>query len=125
MHDEFRKRTQEALELAHSFGFKGTEQALVDILEAHECDLLVCSKDTTTSELLVKANIETDQGKYLDLYSLDVDESNSYISIVSNAKPLFKAFHKEREQSGRKQYYYTDDMYEFNYVFLRLLSLIY
>ncbi|MEM9076748.1 MAG: hypothetical protein AAGC43_06905 [Bacteroidota bacterium] len=70
--------------------------------------------DKTT--VYFKADIQTDQGKYLDLYSLDVDESNSYISIVSNAKPVFKAFHKEREQSGRKQYYYTDDMYEFNYV---------
>ena len=63
-----------------------------------------------------KADIQTDQGKFIDLYSLDVNESSGYISIVSEAKPVFKAFHKERERSGRKQYYYTDDMYEFNYV---------
>lgn len=68
------------------------------------------------STVYFKADIQTDQGKHLDLYSLNVDESNSYISISSEAKPVFKAFHKERERSGRKQYYYTDDMYEFNYV---------
>ena len=68
------------------------------------------------STIYFKADIQTDEGKYLDLYSLDVDESNSYIAITSEAKPVFKAFHKEREKSGRKQYYYTDDMYEFNYV---------
>ncbi|PRX57157.1 hypothetical protein [Flagellimonas meridianipacifica] len=68
------------------------------------------------STIYFKADIQTDQGKYLDLYSLDVNESNGYVSISSEAKQVFKAFHKEREQSGRKRYYYTDDMYEFNYV---------
>ncbi|WP_435624255.1 hypothetical protein [Flagellimonas sp.] len=68
------------------------------------------------STIYFKADIQTDEGKYLDLYSLDVNESNSYIAITSEAKPVFKAFHKEREKSGRKHYYYTDDMYEFNYV---------
>ena len=68
------------------------------------------------STIYFKADIQTDEGKFIDLYSLDVEETSGYISIVSNAKPVFKAFHKERERSGKKRYYYTDDMYEFNYV---------
>ncbi|TAI47351.1 hypothetical protein [Flagellimonas allohymeniacidonis] len=67
------------------------------------------------STVYFKADIQTDEGKYLDLYQLDIKESSQYISIVSEAEPVFKAFHKERQQSGKK-YYYTDDMYDFNYV---------
>nr|WP_298995684.1 hypothetical protein [uncultured Allomuricauda sp.] len=84
----------------------------LDVKFASEIEVKTWDKST----IYFKADIQTDQGKFLDLYSLDVNESNSYVSITSDAKPVFKAFHKEREQSGRKRYYYTDDMYEFNYV---------
>ena len=56
MHDEFRKRTQEALELARSFGFQGTEQALVDILQAHERRFWAGGKDTISSELFAQVH---------------------------------------------------------------------
>ena len=68
------------------------------------------------STVYFKADIQTDQGKYLDLYKLDIDEGNGYISIVSEAEPVFKAFHKERKERNGRRYYYTDDMYDFNYV---------
>lgn len=83
----------------------------VEVKFASEIEVKTWDKST----VYFKADISTDEGKYLELYELDIDEGNGYISIVSEAEQVFKAFHKEREQSGRK-YYYTDDMYDFNYV---------
>ena len=54
MNDDFRERAKEALKLAKAFGFKGTEQALVDILEDHDRLLLASSRDTATNELLAR-----------------------------------------------------------------------
>lgn len=66
--------------------------------------------------VFIKADIQTDKGKHIDLYELNIDQSQEEISIVSEAEPVFKAFHKENKETGGKRYYYTDDMYDFNYV---------
>nr|WP_299339597.1 hypothetical protein [Allomuricauda sp.] len=71
------------------------------------------------STVYFKADISTDDGKYLDLFTVDFKETDSYISIVSEAEPLFKAFHDERNRNNpdkKKRYYYANQMYEFNYV---------
>ena len=56
MSDEFAKRAQEAIELARAFGFKGTEQALVNIFETHQHLPVFCSKDTHAAEPSAKVN---------------------------------------------------------------------
>ena len=66
-----------------------------------------------------KADIVTEDGKYLDLYKLDVTESSSSISIISDPQDLFDAFYDEWNKNrpeGQKRYYHTKDTYRFNYV---------
>jgi len=71
------------------------------------------------SDIYFKADLTTEDGKYLDLYTLDIDERSSTISIISNAKPIFKAFRKEWNKTNSKSnngYYNSGDRYKFNYV---------
>jgi DUF4097 and DUF4098 domain-containing protein YvlB len=65
-----------------------------------------------------KADISTEDGKYLDLYNLKVKEANGFISISSQTEKILKAFHDEWNKTRRDSYkhYYTSDMYEFDYV---------
>ncbi|NAS10765.1 DUF4097 family beta strand repeat-containing protein [Poritiphilus flavus] len=64
-----------------------------------------------------KADLTTEDGKYLDQYVLDIREDDLRIEIASNAKPLFKKFQQEREKlnPGKKDYCCYDFDYEFNY----------
>ena len=71
------------------------------------------------SEVYFKADIETEDGKYLDLYKLDVKESNNAITIVSEPKDIFEQFQKEwraKHSKKDKKYYSWGNEYEFNYV---------
>ena len=71
------------------------------------------------SEVYFKANIETEDGKYLDLYKLDVMESNNAITIVSEPEDIFEEFQKEwraKHSKKDKKYYSWGNEYEFNYV---------
>lgn len=71
------------------------------------------------STVYFKADISTEDGKYLELYQLNVKESNGSISISSETKAIFEAFHDEwnkRQTKDGRRHYYTSDMYEFNYV---------
>lgn len=71
------------------------------------------------STIYFKADIRTEDDKYLDLYKLNVDESSGYIGIESDAEDVFKAFHDEWNKNrpeGKHRYYHSGDMYRFNYV---------
>ncbi len=71
------------------------------------------------STVYFKADITTKDGKYLDAYKLDIDESSKFISIASDAEGLFKKFQDEWNNANpnrKKRYYINGDTYEFNYV---------
>lgn len=72
-------------------------------------------------------NLKTEDGKFLDLYTLEVSEGESTIEIKSDATPVFEAFQREyekdhpREKKDHKEegIYYTESRgpeHEFNYV---------
>ncbi|NJB71719.1 hypothetical protein GGR42_002181 [Saonia flava] len=87
----------------------------VELKFASEIEVKTWDKST----IYFKADIFTEDGKYLDLYELDVKENSSTISIVSNAEPIFKKIWDEYEKNNpgkRKRYFSTGDEYEFNYV---------
>ena len=66
-----------------------------------------------------KADIYTKDGKYLDLYKVNIDEGSRTISIDSDTEALLKQFWEDRKKKypGKKRYYYnSDEWYEFNYV---------
>ncbi len=71
------------------------------------------------SNVYFKADISTEDGKYLDLYNLKVEETNGFISISSETEKILEAFqdewNKNRPRDGQR-HYYTSDRYEFNYV---------
>ncbi len=76
-------------------------------------------KTWNESKVYFKAMIYTEDGKYLDAYELDVKENTNTISIVSNARPIFKKFYDEWNKNNpgkKKRYYNTGDRYEFNYI---------
>ncbi|MGX1928320.1 hypothetical protein [Flagellimonas sp. 2504JD4-2] len=90
---------------------------IIDVEVKFASDIEVKTWDKST--VYFKADINTDEGKYLELYKLNVKEGNGLISIASETDDIFKAFHdewdKKRSKDGRK-HYYTSNMYEFNYV---------
>ena len=66
-----------------------------------------------------KANIYTEDEKFIDLYELDIDKSSGNVSITSDAMPVFEAFRKDcvKNHPDRKRYCYNSgDLYKFNYV---------
>lgn len=71
------------------------------------------------STVYLKADITTKNGKFIDLYNLDIDENVSTLDIEEDAIPVFKAFQDEwdRNHPGSKNRgFMEDDTYEFNYV---------
>ena len=60
-----------------------------------------------------KATLEAEKEEYLDLYQLEVEETNSKISIASDTKAIFEAL-KEARKKTKRNYYYSD--YTFDYV---------
>lgn len=85
----------------------------VDVKFASDIEVKTWDKST----VYFKADIQTDEGKYLDLYQLEVEESQGYIDIKSKTKELFEAFHDEWNSNNpdKRRYYHTNKMYEFNY----------
>ncbi len=94
-----------------NINYSGQDISL-DVKFASQIEVKTWDKST----VYFKADIQTDQGKHIDLYKLDIDQTDKHISIASEAEPVFKAFHKENKERNGRRYYYTDDMYEFNYV---------
>ncbi|TMM58670.1 hypothetical protein FEE95_04370 [Maribacter algarum] len=80
---------------------------------------LIEVKTWDKSTVYFKVDLTTEDGKFQDMYELDIDEGSSTIYIESKAEPVFKAFHEEWNKNNpdkKKRYYNTGDMYEFNYV---------
>ncbi len=89
----------------------------IDLDVKFASDIEVKTWDKST--VYFKADITTEDGKFLDLYKLDIDENSSSISITSEAEALFKAFYDEWNKNapeGKKRYYHTNDTYKFDYV---------
>ncbi|WP_159076353.1 hypothetical protein [Flagellimonas amoyensis] len=89
----------------------------IDLDVKFASDIEVKTWDKST--VYFKADITTKDGKFLDLYKLNIDESSSSITIASDAKPIFEAFYDEWNKNNpdkKKRYYTTGDTYEFNYV---------
>lgn len=97
-----------------NFNYSGQTIEL-DVKFAHQIEVKTWDKST----IYFKADITTEDGKFIDLYKLDIDESSSSLLIASDAKPIFKAFHDEWNKNNpgkERRYYYKGDTYEFNYV---------
>ncbi len=66
-----------------------------------------------------KADLYTKDGKFIDLYKLNIEKSTNKISINSEAIPVFKATREDciKNYPNQKRHCYnTGDLYEFNYV---------
>lgn len=97
-----------------NFNYSGQSIDL-EVKFASEIEVKTWDKST----VYFKAELNTKDGKYLDLYQLDIDKNNSSIDIESDAIPLFEAFQEEWDRnhpSSRHRGYMEDDTYEFNYV---------
>jgi len=87
----------------------------VDLKFASEIEVKTWDK----SEVYFKADIRTEDGKFLDAYQLDIDQNKTVIQIASEAEAVFKKFQDEwnaNNPNKKRRYYNTRDLYEFNYV---------
>ncbi|MBR9853636.1 MAG: hypothetical protein GYB37_03520 [Algicola sp.] len=96
-----------------SFNYSGQSIDL-DVKFANNIEVKTWEKST----VYFKADISIEDGKYLDKFKLDIDESSSFLSIVSNVEDVFDAFKAEwkKTRPDKKGYYFEGDTYEFNYV---------
>ncbi|AEM70610.1 hypothetical protein Murru_1569 [Allomuricauda ruestringensis DSM 13258] len=96
--------------------FKYSGQSIdLDVKFANNIEVKTWDKST----VYFKADITTKNGKFLDLYGLDIDDKSSSLKIASDAIPLFKAFQKEWDRNNpnsKHRGYMEEDTYEFNYV---------
>ncbi len=85
-----------------------------DLKFAADIEVLTWDKNT----IYFKADLRTEDGKYLDAYELDIQETSTNIHIISKAEGIFKKFQKEWEDTHKneKNRYYDSQDYEFNYV---------
>ncbi len=89
----------------------------IDLDVKFASDIEVKTWDKST--VYFKADITTKDGKFIDLYDLDIDESSSSITIAEDAIPVFKAFQNEWDKNhpgSKNRGFMEDDTYEFNYV---------
>ncbi len=80
---------------------------------------LIEVKTWNKPNLYFKATIRTKEGKYLDAYELNVEESDNNISITAISEPVLEKFRgewKQHQKNKQVHYFTTDDWYEFNYV---------
>lgn len=68
----------------------------VEVPFASEIEL----KTWNRPDIYIKANLTTEDGKYLDLYELDIEESSNRIDIVSKAEDLFKKYQEDYEKQN-------------------------
>tara|TARA_R110000764_G_scaffold1503_2_gene6581 strand:- start:124224 stop:124979 length:756 start_codon:yes stop_codon:yes gene_type:complete len=96
-----------------NFNYSGQSIDL-DVKFANNIEVKTWDKST----VYFKADITIEDGKYLDKYKLDIDESSSSLNIASNVEDVFDAFKEEWDKTrpNKKGYYFSDDTYEFNYV---------
>lgn len=89
----------------------------IDLEVKFASDIEVKTWDKST--VYLKADITTKDGKFIDLYNLDIKESSSSITIAEEAIPVFKAFQEEWDKNhpgAKNRGFMEDDTYEFNYV---------
>lgn len=90
---------------------------VIDVEVKFASDIQVKTWDKQT--VYFKADIQTEDGEHLDLYTLNVEENTNSINISSDSKALFKFYHdqwnKNRAEDDRR-YYHTGKWYEFSYV---------
>ncbi len=87
----------------------------LDVKFASEIEVKTWDKST----LYFKADIYTKEGKYLDLYKVDINEGNSSIEIASDTETILKRFWEDRKKMSpnKKKYYYnSEEWFEFKYV---------
>ena len=96
-----------------NFNYSGQSIDL-DVKFANNIEVKTWDKST----VYFKADITIEDGKYLDKFKLDIDESGSFLNIASNVKAVFDAFKEEwkKTRPDKKGYYFEGDTYEFNYV---------
>ncbi|MBW8243059.1 hypothetical protein K1F50_09635 [Muricauda oceani] len=96
-----------------NFNYSGQSIDL-DVKFANNIEVKTWDKST----VYFKADITIEDGKYLDKFKLDIDESGSFLSIASNVEDVFDAFKEEwkKTRPDKKGYYFEGDTYEFNYV---------
>ncbi len=89
----------------------------IDIEVKFASEIVVKTWDEST--VYFKANLYTKDGKFIDLYKLNIDKSTNKISITSEAIPVFKATREDCLKNyphQKRRCYNTGDLYEFNYV---------
>lgn len=89
----------------------------IDLDVKFASEIIVKTWDKST--VYLKADITTKNGKFIDLYNLDIDENGSTLDIEEDAIPVFKAFQDEWDKNhpeAKHRGYMGDDTYEFNYV---------
>ncbi len=82
---------------------------------ASEINVRTWDKNT----VYLKATITTKDGKFLDAYNLNIQQTSDKINIVSEAEGVFKKFQDEwnvNNNDKKKRYYNTGDWYTFTYV---------
>lgn len=80
---------------------------------------LIEVKTWDKSTVYFKASIHTEDSKFQDLYTLNIEENTNHIRIESEAEQVFKAYRKDclKNNPQNKRYCYnTGDLTEFNYV---------
>ncbi len=97
-----------------NFNYSGQTIDL-DVKFANNIEVKTWDKST----VYFKADIETKNGKFIELYDLDIDEKSSAINISEDAIPVFKAFQEEWDKNhpnSKNRGFMENDTYEFNYV---------
>ena len=86
----------------------------IDVKFATDIEIKTWDKST----VYFKADIYTKDGKFIDLYRLDVDVNNNKILFTSDAMPIFKASRKDcvKNNPNKKRYCYNNgDWSNFSY----------
>lgn len=90
---------------------------IIDVEVKFASDIQVKTWDKQT--VYFKADIRTEDGKYLDLFKLDIQENPNSINISSEPEAVLKSFHdewKNKRSDSERRYYNTTNMYTFNYI---------
>lgn len=88
----------------------------LDVKFARNIEIKTWNKST----VYFKADIQSEDEKYLDLYQLDIDEKSNRIIIESDAAPLYEAARKDCKKNSKttsnNNCYNMGDQFKFNYV---------
>ncbi len=95
------------------FDHKNNKYVELEVPFASDIEVKTWDKPT----VYFKANLKTKDGKYIDLYKLDVEETSNTLTISSDTKALFKAFEKDRKnRKWSNNGNCENQQYDFDYV---------